>query len=403
MKKVAIVTQRCHPSIVGGSETLAWQYANLLSDAYEVEVLTTTAIDTAEWSNTLSPGIETTNELVIRRFPVTIGRLPFWGGLHERLLRDFPVTANNGSRPVTKRWPVSLQQEFVRTQGPYSEPLFDFLRERWRDYLTIIFVTYLYPTSYFGMLQVPPGSALFVPTLHYEEPALLPIYKHAARRSRAIIWLTGAERRLGDWLWGELPGHVVGMKVETEPARAAVHTAPYLLYCGRIDPNKGCKDLFEYFMRFKADYPSDLQLLLAGKDDIPVPQHNDIHYRGFVNADEKLSLMAGATALAMPSAKESFSIVTLEAMAQQTPVLANEASAVVADHLRLSKAGELYKDYESFATKLKNLMTATDEVREMGVLGRKYVLENYRPERIQRDLIAIIESTRETGDGTRGR
>jgi len=27
MKKIAIIVQRCHESVVGGSEALAWQYA----------------------------------------------------------------------------------------------------------------------------------------------------------------------------------------------------------------------------------------------------------------------------------------------------------------------------------------------------------------------------------------
>ena len=42
-----LVVQRCHESVVGGAEALAWQHANLLKDDYEVEVLTTTAVDAA--------------------------------------------------------------------------------------------------------------------------------------------------------------------------------------------------------------------------------------------------------------------------------------------------------------------------------------------------------------------
>lgn len=287
---------------------------------------------------------------------------------------------------------MPLQQEFVRSQGPYSEPLLQFLKERWGDYQTIIFVTYLYPTSYFGMLQVPANFALFVPTLHDEEPAHLSIYGHAARRSRGLIWLTEAEQKLGRRLWGELPGRIVGMTVDTELRLPTNSTAPYLLYCGRIDPNKGCPELFEYFIRFKADYPSDLQLVLAGKDDIPVPKHGDIDYRGFVSPEEKFSLMASATVLAMPSARESFSIVTLEAMAQQTPVLANEASEVVADHVQRSAGGELYRDYESFARNLKELISQKEKAKRMGINGREYVLANYKPESIRRDLIDVIDS-----------
>jgi glycosyltransferase involved in cell wall biosynthesis len=242
------------------------------------------------------------------------------------------------------------------------------------------------------MLQVPRDFTLFVPTLHNEEPAYLSLYEHAARRNRRLIWLTEAEKRLSHRLWGELPGRVIGMQIDTEPRSPARNRAPYLLYCGRIDPNKGCEQLFEYFVKFKQDHPSDLQLVLAGKDDIPIPRHDDIEYRGFVSADAKFSLMAGATAFAMPSARESFSIVTLEAMAQQTPVIGNEASDVIADHLRRSNGGKLYRDYPSFAQGLKELISQPEKAKQMGANGREYVLQNYQPERIRRDLIEVIES-----------
>jgi glycosyltransferase involved in cell wall biosynthesis len=406
MSRVAIVVQRCHESIVGGSEALAWQYANLLKDTYEVEVLTTTAIDTAEWLNTLPPGNETIEGVLVRRFPVTLGRLPHWGSLYERLLRDFAVPRHKDgdSRARVCRWSIPLQQEFVRAQGPYSAPLLQFLREQWRTYLTIIFVTYLYPTSYFGMLQVPRDFGMFAPTLHDEEPAYLSVYRHAARRNRRLIWLTKAEQRLGRRLWGELPGDVVGMKIDTELRTPTERRAPYLLYCGRIDPNKGCPELFEYFTAFKAENPSDLQLVLVGQNDIPVPAHVDIDYLGFVSAEEKFRLMAGAVALVMPSPRESFSIVTLEAMAQQTPVLGNEASDVVSDHLRQSNAGESYCDYPSFAQKLKILFSDRDRAKRLGMNGREYVLSNYKAERIRRDLLGAVEncsrgSASVTGDG----
>src|SRR6185437_7345128 len=81
MKKVAIVVQRCHESVVGGSESLAWNYATLLRDAYEVDVLTTTATEIAEWANVLPEGREQKDGVNIIRFPVTVGRNSYWGQL----------------------------------------------------------------------------------------------------------------------------------------------------------------------------------------------------------------------------------------------------------------------------------------------------------------------------------
>ena len=349
MKRIGIVVQRCHESVVGGSESLAWQYANLLKDDYDVDVLTTTAVDAAYWANALPEGVEIRDGITIRRFHVDIGYTPYRSKLFEYLLHDFKelpqkkVTSNNGPAAEIAThlpWSIALQEELIRHIGPYSNSLLSFIRHNVSNYRTLIFVTYLYPTSYFGLLEVPPGYALFAPTLHDEQPAYLSAYKHAARRAGSLIWLSEGERRLGVNLWGELPGSVIGMHIDAKLRTSTPGAGPYILYSGRIDPHKGCTQLFDFFMQFKHDHPSDLRLVLTGKDDIPIPDHPDIEFRGFVSDEDKFALMAGAAVYMMPSDKESFSIVTLEAMAQKTPVLASDACQVIEDHVRLSQGGK---------------------------------------------------------------
>jgi len=397
MTKVAIVVQRCHESIVGGSEALAWQYATLLKDTYEVDVLTTTAIDAAYWSNVLLEGLEVRSGINIRRFHVDIGYSPFRSELFTRMLNDFDrFQLGKNCRSDNRRehfpWSVALQEELVRRIGPNSTSLAEYLRLHWSQYRAIIVVTYLYPTAYFSLLEIPKRRALFAPTLHDEQPAYLSIYEHAARRAHCLIWLTEAEQRLGHALWGELPGRVVAMAIDTEPREPEQLDHPYLLYCGRIDPNKGCATLFEYFIRFKKENPSSLRLVLTGKDDIPIPDHPDFDYRGFVSAEEKFRLMAGAEVYIMPSGKESFSIVALEAMAQGTPVLASAESAVLMDHIQQSGGGKVYQDYESFAAALAAMSSDGSSRKAMGEKGRDYVVSRYIPERVREALIEAIES-----------
>ncbi|MBD0373044.1 MAG: glycosyltransferase family 4 protein [Pyrinomonadaceae bacterium] len=398
MKRVAVIVQRHHESVVGGSEALAWQYATLLKDAYDVELLTTTAIDISEWANVLPEGSEIKEGVRVRRFKVSLGRTPYWGRLHDRLVLDYrPLDAQgrlqfrNLKTTRYQKWSLSFQEEFIRTQGPYSASLIEFLRQTWADYQAIIFVTYLYPTTYFGLLQVPTGSGLLVPTLHNEAPAYFSAYKHAAHRAHSIIWLTEAERRLGEDLWGHTPGRVVSMSVETGLRKPAQSSGPYLLYCGRIDPNKGCRQMFDYFIRYKKDFPSGLRLVLAGKDDIPVPEDADIEFRGFVSDEEKYGLMAGAKLFLMPSPNESFSIVTLEAMAQRTPVLAYGASDVLADHIKQSGAGRIYGDYPSFAAALNSMLSNNSELSAMGEMGREYVVSRYTKESVRNALLEAVE------------
>lgn len=396
MNKVAIVVQRCHESIVGGSESLAWHYATLLRDVYKVDILTTTAIDIQDWANVLPEGVEKREGVAIHRFPVTIGRTDYWEVLLHKLFRDFDRHAKRGygTTKSSRRlpWSISLQEEFIRTQGPYSQSLLQFLREQWPDYQAIIFTTYLYPTTYFGIFEVPKHTALLAPTLHDEKTAYLSAYKHAARRARSIVWLTEAERRVGIKLWGELPGQVVSMTLDIGSREPAQLDNPYLLYCGRIDPNKGCVDLFHHFIEFKKQHPSNLRLLLTGKDDIPVPEHPDIEFRGFVDHEEKLRLMAGAKIFVMPSGNESFSIVTLEAMVQRTPILASGVSEVLVDHVNESGAGGIYRDYESFASTLSEMLADKPRLREMGDLGRQYVLSRFTRDRVRNALLEAVAS-----------
>jgi SAM-dependent methyltransferase len=188
------------------------------------------------------------------------------------------------------------------------------------------------------------------------------------------------------------------MAIETELREPVQSDNSYLLYCGRIDPNKGCTELFDYFIRFKADNPSTLRLVLTGKDDIPVPDRPDIDFRGFVSEEEKFRLMAGATCYVMPSARESFSIVTLEAMAQRTPALVNSKSDVLFDHMRDSGGGRIYQDYENFAARLNEILSDKDMAALMGKLGREYVTYWYTPERVRQSLIEAVESCPEVSE-----
>lgn len=403
MKRVAIIVQRCHESIVGGSEALAWQYATFLKEAYEVDVLSTTAVDAGYWSNVLPEGLDVRDGINIRRFHVDIGYSPYRTEMFTRMLVDFDRLGagkhrlpGGGTKHIP--WSISLQEELVRNIGPYSESLVRYLHQHWSDYRAIIVVTYLYPTAYFSLLAMPKGRALFAPTLHDEQPAYLSVYQHAARRAHSLIWLTDAERRLGFDLWGALPGRIVGMAIDTFEREPVRRSEPYLLYCGRIDPNKGCRELFDYFIRFKEEFPSALRLVLTGKDDIAVPDHPDIEFLGFVSDEEKFSLMAGAAVYMMPSGKESFSIVTLEAMAQRTPVLVNKLSDVLVDHIEQSGAGAIFQDYESFAARLGEILSNEELRVRMGESGREYVVSRYVPERIGASLIEAVESCPEVND-----
>lgn len=398
MKRIAIVVQRCHESVVGGSEALAWQYARLLSARFEVEVLSSTALDYVSWANALEPGVQLREGIAVRRFQVAFERGPYWYCLHTRMMLGLQPHLRPAS-PHQGLWREAQQDEYIRFQGPYCPTLEDWLRAHQHEYAAVVFCTYLYPTTYLGIRHVPPHKSVLVPTLHDEPPAYLPAYaqRYAAHANR--IWLTAAERRTARRLWGFDEGEVLGMAVEhTESARPEVRDRPYLLYCGRIEAGKGCDQLLLAYRQLPSR--EHVSLVLTGVDNMGLPDTPGIEYLGFVDDARKRALMAGARAFVLPSQYESFSIVTLEAMAQRTPVLVNGRCEVMRDHVEQSGAGYHYATVEEMVARMEQLCGLDDAERaRLGDAGRDYVLARYREEHVRQRLVEHVARVA-GGDGS---
>src|SRR5205085_12413436 len=74
--KVAFVVQRCGREVNGGAESLCLQIAQRLSAQWEIEVITTCALDYVTWENWYTAGVEKVDGAVVRRFPVDYPRKP---------------------------------------------------------------------------------------------------------------------------------------------------------------------------------------------------------------------------------------------------------------------------------------------------------------------------------------
>lgn len=391
-KRVAIVVPRCHESLVGGAEAHAWQYATLLADDYDVDVLTTTASDYVTWANDLREGVERRDGVTVRRFRVARGRGGYFHDLHRRLLARFAAT--EGAEPYSRvRWPEALQEEFIRAQGPVSPGLVAHLAQHGDDYAAVIFLTYLYPTTYDGTRALGHRRWGLVPTLHDEPPAYFGAFAQMAHGVPRLLWNTPAERRLGARLWGVGAGDIVAMTVATERVAPAREAAPYLLYCGRIDTHKGCAMLVDAFEAYRRERQSDLQLVLTGADALGLRPSPHVRYLGFVDERRKFELMAGALAFVHPSAYESLSIVALEAMAQGTPAIVNAACEPLADHVALSGSGFAFHGESELCAAIEAVRAFDTAARaEQARRARAYVLEHYGREQVRARLLAVVEA-----------
>lgn len=383
--KIAFVVQRYGLEINGGAELHCRWVAEHMKKVAEVEVLTTKAADYITWKNYYTRDEETVNGIRVRRFPVTRARNPErFGRVQDRLLRHEHNEADE------LRW---LDEE-----GPRTPSLIQYLKDNESAYDYFFFFSYRYYHSYWGIKTVPRRSIL-VPTAERDPVIGLRIFQDLFRTPRAIIYNSVEERKMINEVSGneQVPGDVVGVGTEV-PGRYSGEAfrrkynmvGSYVLYLGRIDENKGCHKLFDYFIRFKRESGSEAKLILAGSTVIQIPSHPDIQYLGFMDDEEKFDALDGAELLVMPSFYESLSMVTLEAWALGKPVLANALCDVLKGQCLRSNGGLFYETYPEFREALSLLLSSPRLRHTLGENGRRYFEANYTWDVIENKYLALL-------------
>jgi glycosyltransferase involved in cell wall biosynthesis len=383
--KVCFVVQRYGLEINGGAELHCRWVAEHMRKYWDVEVLTTKAYDYVTWKNHYREAETVINGIPVRRFPVSRPRSPErFGQIQNHILE------NEHGEEEELAW---LEEE-----GPLVPALIDAIKAEERRFDYFIFFSYRYYHSFYGIKAVPAKSIL-VPTAEHDPVIHLRIFKDLFRMPRAFVYNSYEERAMIQGLSRneDVPGDVVGVGTEVpdsydgERFRAKFGIAgPYLIYVGRIDQNKGCHKLFEYFLRFKKETGSPARLLLVGNTILPIPDHPDVRHLGFLSEQDKFDGIAGADALMMPSFYESLSMVTLEAWAMGKPVLANAACEVLRGQCRRSNGGLYYENYREFREALLLILEDPALRAAMGRNGRAYFNANYTWDVIESKYLAIV-------------
>jgi glycosyltransferase involved in cell wall biosynthesis len=370
--RLAFVIQRYGLEVNGGAELHCRWLAERLGRRHEVEVFATRALDYLEWRNHYPAGTAAVNGIPVHRFPV---RRP-------RNARVFASLSNVVFYDTHSR---EEEEAWVRENGPFSPRLVRAVAAARERFDFFFFYCYRYYQTYAGLPAVA-DRAILVPTAE-EDPAIhLGIFKAFFRKPRGIVYLTPEEQALveetGDNRY--LPSVVIGSGLNLpEPCPSLDFRAkhglarPFVLYVGRVDKNKGCVTLFAYFRKFLEETGFDVDLVLAGKAVIDLPDHPRIRHVGFITEEEKVAALRQCELLVIPSLYESLSVITLEAWKLGLPVLANARCRVLAGQCRRSNGGLSYHGYAEFAESLK-LLLARPHVREtLGAQGRRYVEQEY--------------------------
>jgi glycosyltransferase involved in cell wall biosynthesis len=174
---------------------------------------------------------------------------------------------------------------------------------------------------------------------------------------------------------------------------------PYFLFVGRLVKLKGVQTLIEAFRGYDAAdlliagdgvYMDELKRLAAGLDHV--------RFLGRVHPEPLRALYAHATAVLVPSVVyETFGFITLEALAQRTPVIAHDLGAV-GELARESGGGFTFRTVDELVEAMEALRRDPGLRDELGERGRRAFVERWSEQpHVEAYLDAIEEARRRRG------
>ena len=376
--KVAFVVQRCGLEVNGGAEAHCLKIAQRMQQYWDVEILTTCALDYLTWENYYTPGVTEIAGIKSRRFVVD----------RPRDIDKF----NELSETIRYRFlELSLEEEedWLKLQGPFSSGLITYIWQQQNQYDAFIFFTYLYATTYF-ILPLVAHKAYLAPLAHDEWCIYLSAWRGLFALPRGFIFNTPQEKSFLETLFPHVTwsGSVAGLAVDPPSLSQADDFPikdPFLLYIGRIDAAKGCEELFKYFL---AEQNSSRKLVLIGKAAIPIPKHPHIIHLGFVDEQTKWNALAACDLLVMPSAYESLSLVLLEAWTVGKAVLVNAECEVLVHQCRRSGGGLWYSNQAEFSTILETVSPSV--LTQLGQQGQEFVNLHYQWSDIEQKYLELV-------------
>jgi len=166
--------------------------------------------------------------------------------------------------------------------------------------------------------------------------------------------------------------------------------APVIGFVGRIVRDKGVADLVAAWRRLRFERP-DVHVLVVGafepQDALPREVERVLRFDPWIHltgpVDSTPEFLAAMDVVALPSYREGFPQVPLEAAAMERPVVATRVTGCV-DAIADGRTGTLVPpgDAEALAGALRRYLLDPELRRRHGREGRLRVLRHFRPERL---------------------
>lgn len=386
--RVAFVVQRYGSDVSGGAEAHCRMIVERMKDLWEIEVLTSCARHLYKrFENDYAPGTAWVNGVPVHRFRI------------DYLRSDDHIFSQLDTKVLNRECSSEEEQVWLREVGPYSSDLIAHAKRHGPQYDVLIFFGYLYASTTF-VLPLVREKAYLVPTSHDEPPIYARFYDDFFRVPRGLIVSTPEElsflqRRSPQ---GLAPAEIVGVGMEAPHGvngdlfcQQFGISGDYLLYVGRVQKEKGCHELLDFYLALPRDIKRKYPLVLVGEPAMRLPENESVIPVGFVSEDMKFSAMAGARLLIMPSRFESLNMVILESWLCGTPVLVNGHCDVLRGHCRRSHGGLWYNGFEEFQVCLEWMLRDRDLLKALAEDGRRYTQSAYSWERVMAQYRQLVE------------
>lgn len=175
---------------------------------------------------------------------------------------------------------------------------------------------------------------------------------------------------------------------------------PLLLFLGRITRDKGVLDLAKAFARL-VDEGRDIHLAMVGPDEgglalaiqkICARCATRVHFVGFIERPEHF--MAAADIFCLPSYREGFGAVVIEAAAIGVPAVASAIYGVT-DAVVDGETGLLHPpgDHDAMVRCLATLIDDPDLRQRMGHGARERAIRDFGARRVTGALLSYIQRT----------
>lgn len=172
-----------------------------------------------------------------------------------------------------------------------------------------------------------------------------------------------------------------------------------ILYVGRLTQDKGILDLTRAFLRL-ALQNSNIHLLIVGPDeedikkkieDLCVNMRNKIHFSGY--SDNPEYYMAASDILCLPSYREGFGLVLIEAAAVGIPTVGSRIYGII-DAIQDGITGLLFRkgDIKDLTEKISIILKNEKLAKSLGNAGRQRVRRDFDCKLILNDLLKFYEN-----------